>query len=789
MIRNYLKIAWRNLVKSKMFSIINILGLTIGITVCMMIYMFIIHEFSFDKFHSNGSNIYRVMRGGEGSDERWPWLSGPYAPTLMRDYPAEIQKAVRVMPSNALVTFGEKSFNEKKLIIADTGFFTFFSFPMIKGDPQTVLSDPNNIVISESIAKKYFGDENPLGRVIEIDKSLQMKVTGVFKDIPTNSHLDFELVMSLTRYENEEWFNVWMNNGSFAYVQLNPKVKEVDLESKFPRFMNEHLKEDMERMKSRFVLSLTPLSDVYFEKSPIDIVRHGDKKVVFIFLSIAVFILLIACINFVNLSTIRAVSRSTEVGVRKAMGAKRKQLIVQFIGESLVITVISILLATGLVYLMLPLYTQVLGHELSLSWLSPAIYLFLLGIIVIVGFLAGSYPAFYLAGFTPVKALKGKIVPGKASAFFRQGLVVIQFSISVLLIIGSLVILNQMNYMKKKNLGYNKEQTVIVRIDNSDIYNHREAFANELESNSLVESVSLMSGEPGGFFDKYPIEVEGREEQWTARTEFADHRFVKTLGLKIIAGRDFSPEYGTDSANAVIINRLAATSLHLTPEEAIGKWVRNAMRDNSRRKIVGVIEDFNFLSLKDNLEPLVISPADDRRVALVRLKPGQIEEGLDAIKKVYNSVAPSYPFEYSFLDENFDILYRNDIRQQRILAIFSALAILIACLGLFGLASFTATKRSKEISIRKVLGSSVKNIVMLLSKDLLKPVLIATFIAIPAGFFLMQDWLENFAYRTSLSWWIFLLATLVTMVIALVTVSMKAIKAAKTKPVKNLRTE
>jgi putative ABC transport system permease protein len=298
-----------------------------------------------------------------------------------------------------------------------------------------------------------------------------------------------------------------------------------------------------------------------------------------------------------------------------------------------------------------------------------------------------------------------------------------------------------------------------------------------------------MSGEPGGFFDRYPIEVEGNDEKWTARTEFADHRFVNTLGLKIIAGRDFSPEFGTDSSSAVIISRTAAASLNFTPEEAIGKWIRNAMRDNSRRRIVGVIEDFNFLSLKDNIEPLVISPADDRRVALVRLRTGYLEEGLEAIKTVYTSVAPAYPFEYSFLDENFDILYKNDIRQQRILAIFAGLAIFVACLGLFGLASFTATKRSKEISIRKVLGSSVKNIVMILSRDLLKPVLIATFIAIPVGYWLMKNWLENFAYRISLSWWIFIVAIIVTLSIAMVTVSLKAIKAAKAKPVKNLRTE
>lgn len=791
MITNYLKIAWRNLAKNKVFSFINILGLTIGISVCMMIFLYILNEFSFDKFHKNGKNIYRVMFGNAGPNNSGPWLSGPYATALLNDYPEEIVKAVRIIPtSGSLVSFGEKSFNEKKVFVADNDFFTMFSFPLVQGDPATALKDPNNVVLSESTARKYFGNDDPMGKVLEIDKEMQLTVTGIARDVPINSHLDFDLVMPLSIYYNAAWFKVWMNNNNFTYIQLDGRVKKSDLEKSFPGFIHKYLGKEWVRLNSGYTLYLIPLADVYFNPSlGFDRVKHGDRKVVYIFISIAIFILLIACINFVNLSTIRAISRSTEVGLRKAMGAKHKQLIFQFIGESVLLTLISCIFSVILLQLLLPLYNQLLGYTLNVSWTLPVIWLFLSGVIVVVGILAGSYPAFFLAAFSPVKALKGKVNIGRKSVIFRQALVVVQFSISVLLIIGTIIIMKQMRFVKDKELGYNNEQTIVVAIDNDDIYNHMNSFSNELQAKAFVESVSLMSGEPGGFFDQFPFEVEGQTGPWKSRSEFADFNFVRTLGLKIIAGRDFSPEYRTDSTQAVLINRTAAASLNLTPEQAIGKWLKNPLRDEARRTIIGVVEDFHFLSLKEKMDPLVISPAPDRRVALIRMIPGDLKNNIAEIKEVYSRVAPGYPFEYTFLDEKFDILYKTDLSQQKILSIFSGLAIFVACMGLFGLASFTATRRNKEISIRKVLGSKVKSIVMLLSKDLLKPVIIATIIAVPAGYYIMHNWLQNFAYRTDLQWWVFITAAMITISIALLTVSIKAIKAARTKPVKNLKAE
>jgi putative ABC transport system permease protein len=791
MIRNYLKIAWRNLYKQKAFSLIHILGLTMGITVCLMIFLYIMNEFSVDKFHKQGKNIYRVMRGFDPAKPRVPYLSGPYAPALLNDYPQDIKMAVRVSPQNNLVSFGEKAFNEKKVYAVDAGFFKLFTFPLLRGDAATALDNPNSVVLTETTAKKYFGTvDNAIGKVVQFDKQLNLKVTGVAKDAPSNSHLDFDLVMPIANYTKNPGFNVWINNGLFVYVLLNEHSSQTALERRFTQFMDKYMGKDMQKFGAKFDLSLTPLNDIYFEQySAFDNVKHGDKTVVFIFISIAALIMLIACINFTNLATIRAVERSKEVGMRKVMGALRNHLIWQFIGESLMLALISCALSVGLLLVLMPSYNQLLGYDLTVSWSSLPIWLFLLGVILVVGFLAGSYPAIFMSAFSPIQALKGKLKLGKGGSIFRQGLVVLQFSISVMLIIGTIVIVNQMRYIKSKSLGYDKEQTLVIKIDNNDIYDHRKTFKDELQNSGAVSSVSLMSGEPGGFYDVHGFDAEGQQANFMARTEFADFEYVKTLGLKIIAGRDFSPAFATDTTNSVLINRTAAKDLGFLPQQAIGKWIKNKVRDDKRRTIIGVVDDFNFLSLKENMDALVISPGDDRRVVVIKLKAGNIPASVAAVKDIYSKVAPVYPFEYTFLDQKFDTTYKTDIRQQTMLTIFSGLAIFIACLGLFGLASFTATKRTKEIGVRKVLGSSVQSILILISKDLLKPVLLATVIAMPIGYYCMNKWLQTFAYKTPLHWWIFVLAAFLTFVIALVTISFQSLKAALMNPVKSLRSE
>jgi putative ABC transport system permease protein len=791
MIRNYFKIAWRNLNKNRVFSLINISGLTIGITVCLMIFLFVLNEFSYDNFHSNGNRIYRVMRTFGESNDPAPWVSGPYATALRNDFPEDIKDAVRIMPSSDLISFGDVSFTEKKVYIADSGFFQLFTFPLVRGNSATVLSNPNSIVLTESTAKKYFGSiENAIGKTLELNKRRLLQVTGIAKDPPSNSHLNFDLVIPLSHFYNEPWFNVWLQNNNFTYVLLDEKTERSKLGKLFPPFMEKYMGKDMAQLGAKFNLSLIPMKEVYLgHGSSFDPVKHGNKKVVYVFLSIAILILLIACINFMNLSTIRAVERSREVGLRKVLGAMRKQLILQFIGESILLTSISCILAFGILQLALPLYNRFLGDPLNVSWNEPSLFYFLIATTMVVGILAGSYPAFFLSAFKPIESLKGKLRLGQGGFFFRQTLVVVQFSISVMLIIGTIIIMNQMEYMRNKELGYDQEHTVVLRIDNSPFYDNMHAFKTELQNNSHIASVSMMSGEPGGFFDLHTFEAEGQGDIWKARTEFADFELVKTLKLNLIAGRDFSSGFPTDTTDAVLINRSAATELGFTPEQAIGKWIKNTYRDSTRRRVIGVVEDFNFLSLKEKMDALVIAPNEDRRVALVKIKSGNIQEALAIIKDAYKKVAADYPFEYSFLDQNFDDLYKTDLKQQQLLSLFSGLAIFIACLGLFGLASFTAAKRFKEIGIRKVLGSSIQNVVWLLSKDLVKPVIIATFIAIPIGWLAMNKWLESFAYKTPLSWWIFALAGLITFGIALITISFKAVKAAMRNPSESLRNE
>ncbi len=792
MIKNYLLTAWRNLVKSKAFSIINISGLTIGITVCMMIFLFIKHEFSVDRFLANGDRIYRLMRQfkSEGKSSDVAYVSGPYAPALQNDFSRQIEKITRVNPTNNLVTVGNQAFNEKKVIDVDPNFFQFFSFPLIKGDPGTVMKDPGNVVLSESTAKRYFGGTDAaMGKTIMMDKTLPLKVAGVMKDVPSDSHLDFDLVVPLENYRDMSTMKVWINNGLYTYLQLRPNVSASQVEKGLPNFMEKYMGDDQRKFGFHFTLSIVPLKDVYFMNAAFDSVRHGDKKVVFIFISIAALILLIACINFMNLSTIRAAERSKEVGLRKVLGALRQNLIWQFIGESILITLISSILSVGLVALAMPWYEHILGYTLPLKDNIRVIALFLTGIILIVGFLAGSYPAFFLSSFSPIQALKGKLRLGKGGASFRQALVVVQFSITVFLLIGTIAITRQMRFVQNQQLGYDKEQTVLVPIDNSDIYEHRYRFKQQLEQTPGIAAVSLMSGEPGGFFDSHMFDVEAHTDRWSANTEFADFQFVKTLGLKVIAGRDFSPSYPTDSSQAVIINATAARRLGWTPEQAVGKWIFNTVRDDAKRRIVGVIQDFNFQTLKATLAPLVVSTAIDQRVVVIKLRSGNVTGTLANIEKLYDAAAPVYPFAYTFLDQKFGEMYQKDLRQQKIITVFAGLAILVASLGLLGLASFTATKRFREIGVRKVLGSSVQGIVLLLSRDLLKPVLISLCIAIPAGYYAMSRWLESFAYRSPLSWWIFGLAAAITFLIALATICLRSVGAAMASPVKSLRAE
>jgi putative ABC transport system permease protein len=794
MIKNYLLLAFKNFRKQKLFSLINVLGLSAGITCCLLIFLFIMHQFSFDKFYKNGKNIYRVMRVGNinGGKENIPWLSPPYARALQTDYPDYVQKVVRVQPDNDLITYNNVSFNEKKIYLVDSNFFQFFSFHLVRGNPAEVLNDPLSIVMTETAARKYFGNQDPIGKVIDFNKKQRLKVTGIAEDVPANSHLEFDMVVPLSIWRNDWWMNQWPNNGLYVYLQLNPAMKPEQLQNLFPAFMDKYMGKFYRESGFKMDLIIKPLQGIYFEGDKrFDNVKHGSKNMVYIFMSIAALILIIACINFINLATARAADRTREVGIRKVLGAIKRQLTLQFILESVLYAICATMISLVALELIMPSYSQFLGYKLPNYWTDPRLYLFILGIIMIVGLLAGSYPALLLSSFAPIESLKGKMKIGKHGAFFRKALVVFQFSISVLLIISVAVVMKQMHYVKNTDLGFNREQSMIVRLDNNKIWDNKLLFKRQLETDPMISTVSLMTGEPGGFHDNYGFEAETKPgEKLALNTEFADFEYAKTLGLKFIAGRNFSSAYPTDSNQAVVINRKAAMVLGCTPEQAIGKWIKNITADSLRRNIVGVVEDFHYASLKESIGPLVISPkTNDRRLALIKLKSTHWQSAIDHVKKAYLAAAPDYPFEYSFLDERYNQLYKEEAKQETLLSVFSIMAVCIACLGLFGLASYTALKRTKEIGVRKVLGSSVENIVLLLSKDLLKPVLLGTLIAIPAGYLISKSWLQGFAYRTTVDWWLFAIAGTTAICIAIFTVSLQAIKAALANPVKSLRTE
>jgi putative ABC transport system permease protein len=794
MLKNFLLLAFKNFRQRKLFSLINLSGLTVGITCCLMIFLFILHEYSYDDFHRDGKNIYRVMRVSKnnGEDQNIPWLSPPYAAALKNDYPDAVRQVLRINPDNDLISYKQIAFNEKKIYLTDSNFFGFFSFPLLKGDPREVLRDPLSIVMTATTARKYFGNEDPIGKVVDFNKQLKLKVTGIAADAPANSHLDFDMVIPLAHWESMFWMNQWPSNSQFTYVKLDPSVNPERLKQRFPAFMEKYLGKFYRENGMHMDLTIHPLKDIYFEgESPFDPIRHGSRKMVYIFMSIAVLILVIACINFMNMSTARATDRAKEVGLRKVMGAVRRELILQFIFESLLFATLAAVFSLVLLQLLMPAYEGFLGYRLP-SWTSNGwVYLFLGAVILVVGILAGSYPALVLSSFSPVDSLKGRLRTGNQGAMFRKGLVVFQFGISVLLIIGVTVVTEQVHYVRTTDLGFTKDQSMIVRLDNNAIAEKRRVFRDQLASDPAVESVCLMSGEPGGFHDFYSFESEGHPGQkLMLNTEFADDEFARTLGLKVIAGRDLSTAYPTDSSSAVLINRKAAEALGYSPEKAIGTWIRNTMVDSTSRKIVGVVEDYHYASLKQPIGPLVISTKnDDRRLALVKLHTSNLQQAIDRIGKIYANMAADYPFEYSFLDQQLDRLYSSEARQEALLRVFSLIAISIACLGLFGLASYTAVKRTKEIGVRKVLGSSAGNIVVLLSKDLLKPVLAGTIVAIPIGYWAMDNWLRGFAYRVHLQWWLFAMAAAAGLLIALLTVSAQALKAAMANPVKSLRVQ
>ena len=804
MIKNYFKTAWRNVLKNKAFSIINLLGLSIGISVCFIIMLFVQDELSYDRFNVKADRIVRVLfqsniNGGKINEAT---VMPPTAAALKTDYP-EVQEATRLHAAGRpKVTYRDKKFNDGEFAFVDANFFSVFTIHFLKGDAATALQQPNTLVITNDFAKKYFGNEDPIGKTLDFNnKSELYKVTGVIDKIPSNAHFHFDMFGSMGGY-SEAKSDSWMTSNFFTYLVLQEGYDYKKLEAKLPgmveKYMGPQILKAMGISLAQFRtkgnslgFALQPLRDIHLHSdSSYEMEPGGDIKYVYIFGAVAIFMLLIACINFINLSTASASKRAKEVGVRKVMGSRKSELVEQFLVESVLLTFIALILSFVMVQLALPVFNDLSGKNLSIGFsIQPVLMFIALGLLV--GVLAGIYPAFFLSSFNPIATLKGRLSASTKSLGLRSSLVVFQFFISISLIVGTIVIYQQMKYIRNKKLGYNKEQLLV--LPNSwALGKNEKVFKEELLKDSRVINVTTSGYKPAGPTNSnnsmvYP---EGRENQLMKTVRYdIDEQYIPTLGIQLAAGRNFSPAFATDSS-AVIINETAAKAFSLKGT-GVGEnivWMNDNEGGKLTLHVIGVVKDFHFRSLHEAITPLLMVLKPEWGL-IIKTKTADVAGLLGSMKQQWQNFNTDEPFDYAFMDELYNKTYITEQKTGRILNIFAVLTILVACLGLFGLATYTAEQRTKEIGIRKVLGATVTQVTNMLSKEFLKLVLIACIVAFPLAWWGMDKWLEGFVYRTSISWWVFIIAALAAMALTLLTVSFQAIKAALMNPVKSLKSE
>ncbi|HEY4147603.1 MAG TPA: ABC transporter permease [Chitinophagaceae bacterium] len=807
MLRNYLKMAYRNLVKYKFISFINIFGLTVGLTCCLLILCYIRNELSYDRYHTNARNTYRVERtflnpeSGALSLELGT-ISPPFGPLLTNDFP-EIKTLTRFLQNGTTTfKFGDKVFNEPNAYFADEHFFDVFNATVTKGNPATALTEPYSVMLTETIAHKYFGNSDPLNQLVRLDNQMTCKVTGVYKELPANTHFHPDLMISFNTLKDTAIYGEanlrtnWGNNAFFTYIVLPDGYDPKKLEAKFPAFLDRHMVGQYGTTKPSkgTFLTLRKLTDIHlYSHKDAEAEINGDIKRVYIFSAIALFILLIACINYMNLSTARSVLRAKEIGVRKVAGAEKGELVAQFLTESVLITWVAALLAFLFTRLALPWLNNVSGQTLSIDILLHwQVLIPILLMPFITGTLAGIYPALFLSSFQPIKVLKGFMKTGGANASFRRTLVVVQFAVSIVLIIATAIVLRQLQYMQTMALGFNKDHIVTLP-DNAGLNTSYESFRTALLADAGILDVARSTRIPSGrLLDASGSQINRGDSLAPTKADIkfvrADERFIPTYGVKIVAGRNFSRDFNTDTSS-FLINEESVKALGLkSNEEAIGKQF---MYGGRRGTLVGVFGDFHFESLHQRIIPLVLFEATGPSgYANISVKiSGNVPQVLQHIEATWKKFLPETPYTYTFLDDNFARLYDSEQKQASLFTLFSCIAIFIACLGLFGLSAFATTQRIKEIGIRKVLGAGVGNIVGLLSADFLKLVAIAAVLAFPVAWYVMNRWLSDFAYRTSIAWWVFVLAGIIAALVALVTISFQAIKAATANPVKSLRSE
>ena len=806
MFKNYLKIAMRNLWKNKSFSAINILGLATGLATCLLILLYVVDELSYDRYNEKADRIYRVnadIKFG-GGNLHLAVTSDPMGATLKKDYP-QVEEYTRVYASGGskLIKKGAQFIVEQNVANVDSTFFNVFTLPAIEGNTKTALNEPNTVVVTESVAKKYFGTEHALGKIVEADKT-PYKITAVIKDIPGNSHFHFDFLFSMDNVDYG-WGN-YLSNNFQTYIVLKKGTDYKAFEKNFriivvkyvvpqaKEFMQISSIEEFEKAGNKLEYSLMPLTDIHLRSDRFpELSTNGNIQYVYIFSAVALFVLLIACINFMNLSTARSANRAKEVGIRKVLGTERKTLITQFLVESTLTVIIALLLAIAIAAIVLPLFNNIAAKSLSIKELfRGSILPFLVLLPFVVGLLAGSYPALFLSRFNPIIVLKGTASTGFKKSSLRNALVIFQFAISIILIIGTIIVYRQLNYIQTKNLGFNKDQVLIIN-GTYALGNNADAFKNE-----VLNMPGVKSGTESGFL---PVSSSARNDNTFSKSAVMDaangvnmqrwtidYEYISTMGMQMVKGRSFSNKFGSDS-NATIINETAAKLLGY--DDPIGKRLYGS-DDNNKPiyyTIIGVVKNFHYESLRQAIGPLCMMPGRSTMLTSFKVNTADIKSLVGQIETKWKSMAPGMPFSYRFMDESFDEMYRSEQRVGEVAITFAILTILIACLGLFGLVTYAAEQRIKEIGIRKVLGATVTDIVTMLSKDFLRLVTVAAIIAFPVAWWSMNKWLQDFAYRINIGWWIFLVAAAVALLIALLTISFQAIKAALANPVKNLRTE
>jgi len=805
MFKNYLKVALRNLWKNKAFSAINIIGLAAGLAVCLLIVLYVVDELSYDKYNKNADRIYRLDADIYFNDTQaiFAQAPDPLALTLKQEYPA-VEEMVRVnFQNDVLIKKDNQNVRDHNVGYADSTFFKVFTIPMIAGDPVTALKEPNSIVIDKTTAKKYFNSTDVIGKILRVDDNTDCKITGVIKDIPKQSHFHFHFLRPRGK-DNDSW----LSNNTYNYILVKPGVTRAEIQKDVDATINKYIGRDLEQVLhaslkeleskgNHFIYHAMPLTDIHLRSDKsYEIEANGNVTYVYIFSVIAIFILFIACINFMNLSTARSANRAKEVGIRKVAGSLRSHLMTQFLTESVLLSFFSLLFAIGIAALLVPLFNQLAGKEMSVislfsTWLFPA----MIALVFLVGLLAGSYPAFYLSSFQPIEVLKGKVAKGFKSSWLRSGLVVFQFCVSIILIIGTIIIYNQLDYIRSRKIGYNRDHVLVIHnayyLD-KQIY----TFRNELLNIPGVVNASISGDLPtsNGFDNEgwFRDAAMDANKAVVLTNFFVDNDYIPTLGMEIKQGRNFSKDFPTDSLG-VILNEAAVKVLgYKDPfKETIYRpnFYDGSIHGSLAYHVVGVVKDFNFSSMHQSVGPLIIQRGDNWGSIAVRADTKNISSVISGIKNKWMGMVPAQPFNYTFMDADFENVYTTEQRTGKLFITFAVFAILIGCLGLFGLVTYAAEQRIKEIGVRKVLGASVSGIVAMLSKDFAKLILIASLIAFPLAWWAMHKWLQSFAYRITISWWIFIVAGITALLIALLTVSFQAIRAAIANPVKSLRTE